>query len=533
MQFLDTRIANKHSLEKEIYSILKIPESPDKKEHLLFNPISDLIGELIDNLTFIIEHPYVDRHYRDTYYSYYSSKFVPIDRDCLRIHLFEGNIKINDIYEKKEYNNPNDKNDPNNGKKESILKDKYYGFFIIRPLMMHMLGRSLISPKAFNERKFVCCLMRTRVSLLGNEFFVYGFPHTAQDEETHSCAESSLWCLYEYYGSKYSQYKPLLPSQIINSLQISPEHRILPSRGLNNGELAKCLNSNGFQSLVYFIYKFSEDKPFFHLINLYIESGITLLLTLISLKRENTGHAILVIGHEEEDLIYYNSDYNNQWEKHADKSWVDVSFIQKKLVFIDDNLPPYHTEELKPDKEPDETNKPNEKPILKYHDYKIQSFIVPLPVHMYITAETAYDCLEKVLDNPTIGLKNLGGKWITRLMLTGSDSFKKFIAEHDKEMDNKFKMLFLNIAMPRFVWICELYQRENFKKDSYCSGLLIIDATGDGKSLNSIILYIVNNYLFIHNGLVWDLEKTKNISPFKMKTFRNNLKGEWCKWTTN
>ena len=508
MRFLNIKIASRQSLKKNIFSILKIPEIQDGEPPPLFTLINNLTDKLIDNITFVIEYPYVDRHYRDTYYSFYSSKFAFTNRDCLRVHIFEGTINNNDIFEKR----------------ESKLSSKYFGFFIVRPLMWHMLGRSLISPKAFKENKFVCCLMRSRVSLLGNEFVICGFPHTAQDEETHSCAESSLWCLYEYYGTKYSQYKPLLPSQIIIPLQSNTEHRILPSRGLNDRELAKCLNSNGFQSLVYSICEYSEEKPFFQLINIYIESGITLLLAL---EGEIAGHAVLVIGHEEDDSIYYNHDDNSPWEKYVNNSWVDVSLIRKNLVFIDDNLPPYHKEKLEPCQIPDK------KPSLKYRDFTIYSFIVPLPAHMFIAAEIAYDWLEKVFDNPTVGLKKFGGNWITRLMLTSSYSFKKFIFESDEMMNIDFKNCFLSIAMPRYIWVCELYERENFKKDSYCSGLLLIDATGDGKSLNSIIFYVVNKYMFTHNGLIWDKEEPTEIFPFKMQTYRNNLKGDWCKWTTS
>jgi hypothetical protein len=234
----------------------------------------------------------------------------------------------------------------------------------------------------------------------------------------------------------------------------------------------------------------------------------------------------VVIGHEEDDLIYYNQNDKSPWEKYVDSSWVDVSLIRKNLIFIDDNFPPYHNEKLEPCQIPDK------KHSLKYRDFTIHSFIVPLPAHMFIAAEIAYDWLGKVLDNPTVGLKKLGGKWITRLMLTSSYSFKKFIFERDEMMNNDFKNIFLTIAMPRFIWVCELYEREKFIKDSYCSGLLIIDATGDGKSLNSVILYIVKKHIFTHNGLIWDKEPTE-ISLFKMHTYRNNLKGEWCKWTTN
>jgi hypothetical protein len=231
MQLLDINVASKETLKENLFPLLNIPGLNGTNLNL-FRLVERLQDTLIDDISFVIEFPYVDRHYRDTYYSFYSSKFGEIGRNCIRVHIFAGTIRKSDIFQN-----------------ESSLNDSYYGFFIIRPLVMHILGRSLISPKALKEKLFVCCLMKDRVSLLGNELAVCGYPHIAQDTETHTCAESALWCLYEYYGSKYSQYKPLLPSQIIEPLRNNTERRILPSGGLMEKELAICLNSNGFQSL--------------------------------------------------------------------------------------------------------------------------------------------------------------------------------------------------------------------------------------------------------------------------------------------
>ena len=196
--------------------------------------LNELLDNFDDNIWFAVEFPYVDRHYRDTYYSYHSAKFKKTGRNCIRVHIFESEISKGNILDK-----------------NAGINKKHLGFFIIRPLLYRILGRSLISPKAFKEKNFVCCLMKTRVSLLGNEFTVHGFPHIVQDTETHTCAESSLWSFIEYYGSKYPQYKPLLPSQIVKTLIDNAEHRILPSEGLSENELPKCLQTNGFQCQIY------------------------------------------------------------------------------------------------------------------------------------------------------------------------------------------------------------------------------------------------------------------------------------------
>jgi len=227
-ELLDVIVASKETLKKELFSLLEMPGF-DSRESLVFELVDKLLAKLGD-ISFLIEYFYVDRHFRDTYYSFFSSKFKGIDRECIRVHIFNKKIDMDDIF-----------------KKNANLSDAYLGFFIIRPLKLHMLGRSLISPKAYKEKEFVCCLMKDRVSLFGNELTIYGFPHVAQDEETHTCAESALWSYIEYFGSKYPQYKPLLPSQIIKTLMDYSEHRVFPSKGLTKIELAKCLHDSGFQ----------------------------------------------------------------------------------------------------------------------------------------------------------------------------------------------------------------------------------------------------------------------------------------------
>jgi len=162
--------------------------------------------------------------------------------------------------------------------------------------------------------------------LLGKDFTVHGFPHIAQDTETHTCAESSLLSFIEYYGSKYSQYKPLLPSQIIKELQDNVEHRLLSSEGLTEIELAKCLQKNSFQCNIHSVHIAVNNTIFNRILQIYIESGMLLLLIM---ENNQDGHAMLVIGHEE-DEIYDIKNY--PFLSYA--PWVDVSFYPKKLISI-------------------------------------------------------------------------------------------------------------------------------------------------------------------------------------------------------
>jgi len=493
--YLNVSFVNKDELIPEIKKILRgddfCGEEPSIPKRL-----TDLLKNLRDNIQFVLESPYVDRHYRDTYYSFHASKFKKTGRNCIRIHIFEEKIIGSNLYDK-----------------EINLDEKYWGFFIIRPLPLYILGRSLISPKALKSNNFVCCLMKTRVSLLGNEFTAHGFPHIAQDTETHTCAESALWNYVEYFGQKYHRYKPLLPSQIVTTL-LDSEHRILPSKGLTEKELAKCLNVNGFQCLIYSIFNYSEDNTFFQLLRIYVESGIPLLLKLAN--KENA-HAVLAIGHETDNSLYDTKKYFSS----ESTTWVDASLIDKKFVFIDDNLPPYKIADLY--KPADHYSDP------KMKDLEIRAFIVSLPVHMFLVAEKAYALTQEILSDPKVGLQTFGGKWISRLLLTGNHSFKKFIYEHDDNMPKIIREGLLLLALPRFIWICELYKEQEFNLNGHCSGLLIIDATSNGKSPASVLWYMVDNNLFLYDNGAWDKGLDRKES-FRMSTYKNNLKGEWNQW---
>lgn len=498
LEYLHIWPVNKSELISKLQSILKLTEfcgqeSPRNEQLELF------LKRFNDEVWFVIEFPYVDRHHRDTYYSFYSAKFNEIGRNCIRVHLFEKEITEADLLNK-----------------ENTLNERYWGFFIIRPLMLHILGRSLVSPKAFTKNEYVCCLMKARVSLLGNEFTVHGFPHIAQDVETHTCAESALWSYIEYFGSKYHQYKPLLPSQIIKTLLDNSEHRLLPSEGLAKKELTNCLQNNGFQCKTYLLDDTKiEDNMNLRMLRIYIESGIPLLLVLGNM---DNGHAVLAIGHEENDSLYDTQNYSFP----KGYSWADVSCFNKKLIFIDDNMPPYQIADIT-------------EPTAHYHDaglrnMVIKSFIAPLPVHMFVVAEKAFALMEKIFNDKKVGLQANEEKWITRLLLTGSRSFKNFLLKDEKVLNSILRNRLLHLPLPRFIWICEVYKAHNFTKDGHCSGLLILDPTGDGKSLASVLWYTLDKDMFMHDNVSWDPALFKKIVPFTMSIFRNNLKGVWNNW---
>jgi hypothetical protein len=194
--------------------------------------------------------------------------------------------------------------------------------------------------------------------------------------------------------------------------------------------------------------------------------------------------------------------------------WKDVSGFEKKMVVIDDNQPPYQIGPL-------------EKLISYNQDYKITHYFVPLPKHTNLDAQTAFFLCKSVFNDKYVGLRIFGKKWLTRLFLTGSHSFKNFLLEHSG-LDENLKRYLVFLSFPKFIWVCEIYKTEDFQQEQKtCSGLLILDATGSN-SLGSVLWYNVGDRLITHNGIGWTA--IKPIKSFKMATYRHNLKGAWSKW---
>jgi hypothetical protein len=484
MQQVNIDFADNNTILEKVKTLLQTPQFCGERL-LNLKRIARLLNELNTNITFIIEYPYVDSHYRDTFYFYHSAKFMEYYRNCVRIHLFLD-FPVNSV--------------------DSLLKisdsekQKYAGFFIVRPLPEYPLGRSLLAPVVFEKHDFVCCLMRSKVSLMGLALEVYGFPHVAQDTETHTCAESSLWSLFEYLGHRYPQYLPLLPSQILHNLSNVSEHRPVPSEGLNITEISKSLCINGCDCIVDRPDDAQESCNFrLFLLKVYIESGIPVYLALAD---HGPGHAVLAVGHE-----------NTNGVLSPQGNWQDVSYFKKSLVLMDDNMPPYQTGRL-------------DSPISYNLDYKISRYFVPLPRHTNLDARRAFLLVSETFNHPLVGLKKFGEKWITRLLLTGSHSFKHFLLTQSG-LEEHMKQMLLYMAFPKFIWICEIYRPEEFRQD-VCSGLLLLDSTGIN-SFTSILWYNVDNKVMRGNGLGWTGASLINKS-FKMATYRHNLKGEWSKW---
>src|SRR4051812_44822448 len=93
------------------------------------NNLANFFDALKDELSVFIEYPYVDKVYRDSYYTYFSSKHNEYYRDCIRVCLFNQPIAP-DHFRSAEY--------------QQYLQSCFLGYIVIRPTFPKVIGRSLL-----------------------------------------------------------------------------------------------------------------------------------------------------------------------------------------------------------------------------------------------------------------------------------------------------------------------------------------------------------------------------------------------------
>lgn len=438
------------------------------------------------------EYPYVDKVYRDSYYNYFSMKLRDYDKNCIRVSFFNKEIKYEDF------------RDIN---RLDYLRESYCGFLIIRPLLPQLIGRTVIDPRILLVNDFSCCTVKINSMLNGVKLVVEGFPHSSQDSETISCAETTVWSVMEYFGNRYPEYSPVLPSKIIRILEDHSFQRQIPSNGLSILQISTAIKKFGFGARLY-----SENSTeILKLISYYVDSGIPVIAAL---KNGIIGHAVVYIGHgnvTDQALNAVTPCINK-----GDINICDSADIQKDYVVIDDNFPPYQKVNLSTPTSYYTGIDSN------FDNCRVVSFVTPLYQKIHLEAFIAKKIIKDILIDDNIGWKSTYSKLVLfRLFLTSSRSFKEKIAQNTT-LNTVIKELIINTFMPKFVWVAELYLKEDYINGN-ASGLIIIDATEPSSNFRKSLILIVypDKFITYQDN---NFKETLSITS-KFNKYTNNLKG--------
>lgn len=466
-----------------------IHDNPDSREYVI-DRIAHFLSTLRGDLTILVETEYVDKAYRDCYYTLYSTKLREYYRNCVRISFFTP-----------EFNENTEMTIDN----IEIIRSAYLGFLVIRPLAECCIGRNVISPLAKNSKYPSMCICKASIpsTCMGIKMQVAGFPHSSQDGEMMSCAETTVWSILEYFGNKYSDYRPIMPSDILATLKPLAYERQLPSGGLSFEQISSALKNQGFGCKVY-----EYSNPMFQeLFTCYIESGIPLA---VCIQTDDFGHAVVCVGRHKTDRCAI--DTVGTCNIMGGNYYVWNKSIEK-FIFNDDNYPCY---------QPTTFNKPTAYyRSSEWDSGRITHFIVLLHSKVYLDAELAI----KAADYLAIRKLRIPEKSVIRTFLASNRTYREYVMKNP-DMTEEAKVVYLQIDMPKFVWVTEISDRTSFLNNKVNS-LILLDATGsniDNEGYSSLLFYQTNGVgTFFNKKNRW-FENIPLSLPSVFEAFNDNLK---------
>lgn len=434
---------------------------PNHTLQILEQGLSDGIKEIL------VEAPYVDKDFRDTYYNDFSKRFMHLSRDSVRMHFFS--------------------------EKDQISQESYLGFVTLRDTKVHTIGRSYLNPKAIkgNKRGYFC-LASFKVQVKGVELVIDAYPWMQQDGNVSRCAHVAAWSVNRYFSQKKSRY----PERFLHEIT---EHdtatRKIPSNGATVEQIAQVLTNGKFAPEIHFRgigeHGTSENKSgdFDRLIYTYIESGIPCVAGLI--KKQ---HAVSIVGHG--PIENFDEVINEN------EGIIDSYNFFSEIILSNDNHLPY-------------TSAYNYENADQIQFSDIEVLIVPFNDKMYLDAGRLYSKILPIFEKNALKLNR--DKLIRRVFLTSSNSYKSFIKQHSK--DEEYLKSQLQMRMPKFIWISEYSSIDEYKNEMI-RHRIVFDAT----MLNfhdSVFLSIKKSDQLILNQN--DSPKAYLLNSKSEKMYKNNL----------
>ena len=440
------------------YEWIKIDKSRDYERlmRLLdgeFEP-RHIVSKLKANITsrvkaVLVEHDYVDKDYRSTFYNFYAKKGRPYRADCVRLHFFDEQVG---------FEGPSDESSARR------LGDHYYGYMVLRPTIRATLGRSVLSPDIRVNARGRAIQALHHVHLLGHRLSVWGFPSMDQHVDIATCAHVACWAILRHYSESYSQYREYLVHDIASLATGFDPGGISPSRGLDEWEAERVFNAAGCFPVIVGRDE-STDDEFFGQLLAYLESGFPLF---IGLGLGDLRHAIVAAGYSWKTQAAAPSGASS----HA---WGQVD----TLLTVDDNLLPYVSVPV------DERSSEGAEP--EYTTNNFESFIVALPEKIGYPAE-AMAKYRRVVQSL---VRSMGcdedSVRLHRYFMTTISGLRRYARNNESQLGETLVELFMRLDTAQFVWVVEFSSVEQWA-GGRVAARGIVDASASHKDPDPIWL---------------------------------------------
>lgn len=405
---------------------------PDGVARRLSGSISNAVKGIL------IEHRYIDKDYRSTFYSFYAKKGHAYRPDCVRLHFFDETVSFDEKRLKLSTS-------------DSRLDDHYFGYMVLRPTGVATIGRSVVSPDVRSGAKGAVITSNHKVHLLGYKLTFQGFPSMDQHVDISVCAHAACWSILRHYSERYSIYKEFLVHDITMMAQEFNPGGLVPSKGLQVSHAERVFQAAGTFP-VHVARTDDDDESFYRQLHAYVDSGFPLFAAM-----QNRRHAVAVIGYDwSGPSITSQNTMRYAWEE------------VKSLVVVDDNHLPYLSIPAHaPPTAPDES---------QYSAKNIESFIVALPEKVYYPAD-AVDRLVPLLFawGQILDLPRREETYVRYFITTGS-ALRHFMRSRESEFDPRLMGLIMTLPFAQFVWVVELATATDWAKGQI-SARAVLDAT--------------------------------------------------------
>jgi len=444
------QIDNQSDYQK-LNEILDIEFDPETITQSLKNDITNEVGGIL------IEHEYIDKDYRSTFYHFYAKMGRMYRPDCVRLHFFDKDVTFNE--------SSSDLLAP-----DDWLEDHYFGYVVLRPTIAATLGRSVLSPRIRIGAIGSAIQARHKVHLMGYTLSVWGFPSMAQHADIAVCAHVACWSILRHYSEQYAQHRELLLHDITKLAKPFDPSGMTPSLGLNLFEAERIFQAAGCYPVMtvrewdWNTQKWINDGRFLSQMLSYLDSGFPLFVSLHSGAMGNEGHAIVLVGYEWLDERECSSrDDTHVWS------------LLNSLLAVDDNRLPYRTVSIG-------QNTNFEIGAGSYTADDFNAFIVPLPDKIFYPAQAVesfsqdimYPLLKRMIDLPEEDFL------LQRYFVTTISALRRFARQRVSEFGAELVNILMQLKTTQFIWVIEYATEEQWKK-RHITGRVVLDASASLK----------------------------------------------------
>ena len=388
----------------------------------------------------LVEHGYVDKDYRSTFYNFYAKKGRKYRTDCVRLHFFDGAVWYDE-----------DRTDI--ACADLRPQHHYFGYIVLRPTIVATLGRSVLSPDIRLGARGRAIQSVHYVNLLGHQLPVWGFPSMAQHVDIAVCAHVSCWAILRYYSETFSQHREYLVHDITKLATPFDPGGLVPSLGFNVLGAERVFQAAGCFPVLVGKTSPSSDAAFFSQLLAYLESGFPLFVAIPSEE-----HAVVIVGYS--------------WRQSAAVPGASSSHVWAQvetLLTVDDNLLPYGTVPLRSAGIPPGTP--------GYTVDAFDAFIVALPDKIYYPAD-AIEAFSRRVEGWLARWRGPAQEplKIRRYFITTVSRLREHARENQTHLGDNLVGLIMHLDTAQFVWVveyCSVAQWNN----GLVAARAIVDAT--------------------------------------------------------